>query len=95
MSVIIQDNGKISIEAEDSYHDKKVVEFSLTENKRDIFVVEGCDYYFASKLNYIETTKLINSLKHMRSKICNVEKAVGLFRMFFEMKDKKSITNNV
>ena len=53
MSVIIQDDGKISIEAEDSYHDKKVVEFSLTENKRNIFVVEGCDSSFASKLNYI------------------------------------------
>lgn len=95
MSVIIQDNGKISIEAEDSYHGKKVVEISLTENKKDIFVIEGCDYYFASKLNYKETTKLINGLKHMRSKMCNVEKALGLFKMFFEMKDKKSITNNV
>ena len=77
MSVIIQD-GKISIEAEDSYHDKKVVEFSLTENKRDIFVVEGCDYYFASKLNYEETTKLINGLKKMRSNLNTKDEEVKI-----------------
>ena len=77
MSVIIQD-GKISIEAEDSYHDKKVVEFSLTENKRDIFVVEGCDHYFASKLNYEETTKLINGLKKMRSNLNTKDEVVKI-----------------
>ncbi len=90
-------HGNLTIWAteDDNIDIKPVVDFRLNEDKKTINVIEGCDRYFNSNLDYYNVTKLINGLKHMRSKMCNIEKAVGLFRMFFEMKNKKSNTNNV
>lgn len=91
MEMVFLEDNLLSIKTNNICTPRSVVEFSLTKNKKEIFVIEGCDHYLASNLDYYNVTKLINGLKQMRSKICNVEKALSLFKMYFEMKDKKMV----